>query len=107
MWPGGRKSARERPSSPGYLCLYAGKQGVAKAVAHRGLWALTFDWTDGSSQDLLDPALQSKIAAAICTGAFVGVGMSPPCETFSVAVRPPVRSTERSEGVLELRKLGS
>ncbi|CAE7221564.1 unnamed protein product [Symbiodinium sp. CCMP2592] len=48
-------------------------------------WAITFDWLHGESQDLLRPALQSQILAAVESRVFSAVGLSPSCPTFSAA----------------------
>ena len=104
MWPAGtRVQLHARPDYPGYLCLYAGKRGVAKAVVKAGpLWALTFDWLHGPSQDLLKPALQDALVAAVEARTFAGVGLAPICASFSTAVTPPIRTSQFPEGIPNL-----
>ena len=104
LWPAGqRPSQHSGPSTPGYLCLYAGARGVAKAAVKVGFpWSLTFDWLHGAHQDLLDPRLQERVLESLAGHAFSAVGLSPGCPTFSAAVRPPLRSLDYPAGLPDL-----
>ena len=86
-----RPRAPATPSGPGYLCLYSGSRGVARAAVQVGFaWAVTFDWQHGPQQDLLNPSLQDKIVSAIESGDFAAVGLSPSCPSLCSAMRPAV-----------------
>ena len=102
VWPGHRPAASYRPTQPGYLCVYAGKRGVAKAVAKGGVWALTFDWLSGPEEDLLKPELQDALVSAAEANTFLAVGFAPICSSFSTAITPPIRNNEFPEGLLNL-----
>eukprot|EP00438_Fugacium_kawagutii_P022352 Skav233118 [mRNA] locus=scaffold1342:395006:405928:- [translate_table: standard] len=81
------------PDRAGYLDLFSGERGVARALARKAdVWSLCFDIEDGPDKDLNDPVLRGKIEKMIKAGCFIGVGGGPVCRTFSMAVRPPVRS---------------
>ena len=100
---GRRRKKGERPKSRGYLCLYAGHRGVAKAYAKRTSgWALTFDWLHGPEQDLSDPQLQALLLESVLSGWFLGVGLAPQCSSFSIAVTPPIRSADFPQGLPDL-----
>ncbi|CAE7243715.1 unnamed protein product [Symbiodinium sp. CCMP2456] len=104
LWPAGhRPPAQACPTAPGYLCLYSGSRGVAKAAVKAGFpWSLTFDWLHDSRQDLLDPRLQELLLKSLEGHAFSAVGLSPGCPTFSAAVRPPLRSRDHPTGLPDL-----
>ena len=81
------------PDAKGYLDLYSGTRGVARALVKKGAaWCLCFDIKDGPDQDLECLELRSRIEWLIRAGAFVGLGAGPDCSSFSIAVTPPVRS---------------
>ena len=92
--PDGRRAGPEfKPETRGFLDLYSGAAGVAKAVARTfGTWVLTFDFDRGPEQDLLQPSLREQLLQLVRMQAFLGVGMAPECASFSRAVCPPVRS---------------
>ena len=104
LWPAGQRPPQHSvPSTPGYLCLYAGARGVAKAAVKVGFpWSLTFDWLHGAHQDLLDPRLQERVLESLAGHAFSAVGLSPGCPTFSAAFRPPLRSLDYPAGLPDL-----
>ena len=84
---------------PGALDLYSGRMGVAKCMARCGCpWIVTFDWERDSSEDLLSPTLQGKIKFLIGDGAVSSFGAAPICSSFSVAVTPPVRTSQFPRG---------
>ena len=63
------------------------------------VWALTFDWLHGASQDLLDEQLQLRILRALEDRLFAAVGLAPICSSCSTAVTPPIRSAQFPEGL--------
>ena len=90
---------------PGFLDLYSGSKGVARAAAAKsGRWVLCFDFAFGASQNLLDPELQRRILELLGRKAFIGAGGGPVCSSFSRAVRPPVRSRDHPLGVPQCRE---
>ena len=91
------------PTHAGFLDLYSGERGVAKAIAKRcSSWSLCFDLEDGPNQDLNDKALRKKLETMIRSGCFLALGGGPVCSSFSMAVRPPVRSAEFPYGLPSL-----
>ena len=87
------------PDAKGYLDLYSGTRGVARALVKKGAaWCLCFDIKDGPDQDLECLELRSRIEWLIRAGAFVGLGAGPDCSSFSIAVTPPVRSDSAPYG---------
>ena len=101
VWPDGlRPTASARPDASVYLGLFAEKCPVAREFVRLGnRAALSFDWQHGSSQDLSNPELQSRLRAAASQGAFCCIGMSPPGSTFSQAAQPRYRSRQFPAGV--------
>ena len=88
------------PDFAGYLDLYSGVKGVAKAVARSGrLWSITFELEDGDFQDVLSPQNVQLIRDLLqhlcvdCLGAAIF------CCSFSRAVRPAVRSRLCPDGL--------
>ena len=92
--PGGRRHRGDFGfSRKGYLDLYSGKAGVAKAIARKyRVWALTFDYDHHCSEDLLDPKVQARVIQLLRSKSVLGVGLAPECASFSRAVTPAVRS---------------
>ena len=92
-------------SRKGFLDLYSGSFGVARALARRsGCWVLTFELLRDASEDLLEPGCQSKILALVEAGAFYYcVGGGPVCSSMSRAIRPPVRSAAHPTGLPDCR----
>ena len=89
-----------RPSFAGYLDLYSGKKGVARAVAERGLsWSVTFEIEDDPMQDVMSPKNDRIIRSLISSGAVHTLGAAIFCSSFSRAVRPPVRTSTDPEGL--------
>ncbi|CAE7946657.1 unnamed protein product, partial [Symbiodinium sp. KB8] len=90
-------------SRPGGLDLFSGVGGVARALVRHGCpWVLTFDCLRGASQDLSASALQRELLELLRSGAFLCLGGSPPCASFSRALAPPVRSAAVPAGVPHL-----
>eukprot|EP00435_Cladocopium_sp_Y103_P073431 s469_g43.t1 len=88
------------PLRAGFLDLYSGEKGVAKHLKKLGTtWSLCFDLADSPAQDLDDPDLRRRIERLIDLGCFVGMGGGPVCASFSMAVRPPVRSAAEPYGI--------
>lgn len=92
--PDGRRcSAGFIPKQRGFLDLYSGAAGVARALAKRyGVWVLSFEYEHCPSEDLLEPSTQDYIMTMINAGCFYGVGAAPECCSFSRAITPAVRS---------------
>ena len=85
---------------PGALDLYSGRAGVAKALVAGGCpWVLTFEITRSSKEDLLLPENQQKVLRLIVLRAVRCVGSALVCKSFSVAMTPPVRSSQFPRGV--------
>ena len=99
--PDGRRCAEGfRPTQRGFLDLYSGAAGVARALAKRyGVWVLSFEYEHCPSENLLCPETQEHIMAMIDAGCFYGVGAAPECCSFSRAITPAVRSREYPEGL--------
>ena len=90
--------------SPGALDLYSGRMGVARTMITLGCpWVVTFDWERDAAENLLDSALQDDIKFLITDGAILSFGAAPICSSFSVAVTPPVRSSQYPRGIPGLR----
>jgi hypothetical protein len=88
------------PDFAGYLDLYSGQKGVAKAVTRsKRCWAITFELEDSFSQDLSIPENRSLVAELISLNAVHTVGAAIFCRSFSRAVRPPVRSKDKPAGL--------
>ena len=76
----------------GFIDLYSGKAEVARQISKQfGVWVLTFDFTHGENQNLLDKDLQERILELIRSGAVLGIGAAPECSSFSRAITPAVR----------------
>eukprot|EP00438_Fugacium_kawagutii_P006915 Skav203581 [mRNA] locus=scaffold935:89412:94199:+ [translate_table: standard] len=87
------------PERAGFLDLFSGEKGVAKALQkHCNVWSLCFELEDGADQDLSQPTLRSLLEQMLREGCFIGVGGGPVCRTFFMAVRPPVRSKTEPYG---------
>ena len=84
----------------GVLDLYSGKAGVAKELANLyGCWVLTFDYTHGDDQNLLDPDIQKRVFDLVAAGAFWCFGAAPECASFSRAITPAVRTRAQPAGI--------
>ena len=89
-----------RPSFAGYVDLYSGKKGVARAVVEKGLgWEVTFEIEDDPSQDVMSSTNNRIIRSLVTLGAVHTLGAAIFCSSFSRAVRPPVRTSSNPEGV--------
>ena len=87
----------------GCLDLFSGKFGVARQLVRCGApWVLTFEWERSSDEDLLQPQLRTKLRRMIAVGCFKAFGAAPICASFSVAVTPPVRSSQFPRGLPNL-----
>lgn len=92
-----------RPDFAGYLDLYSGKRGVAKAVSSsKFCWSITFEIELGSEQDVLLKENQMLIKELISSKAVHTCGAAIACRSFSRAVRPPVRSRQFPEGLSQM-----
>eukprot|EP00439_Symbiodinium_sp_Y106_P034509 s3508_g4.t1 len=92
-------------SRKGFLDLYSGSFGVARATASRsGCWVLTFEICRSAAEDLCDLELRRRILDLIGSGAFYCCGAGPTCSSMSRAVRPPVRSAAYPAGFPDCRE---
>ena len=93
------------PKECGFLDLYSGKKGFAKACVQLGApWVLTVDFLDGPQCDLLDSTVRSRIWFLLKSGVFLHVSAAPICASFSTAITPPVRSVLEPKGILPIRE---
>ena len=84
----------------GALDLYAGSHAVSRALLRRGCpWVISYDVAHGSEQDLLDAGNRAKVEELIVSGKVDSVGLAPPCNSFSAAVTPAVRTLCFPRGV--------
>ena len=98
--PGGRRARPGfLPKRKGFLDLYSGKAGVARQLSKQyKVWVVTFDFTHGASQNLLDEQVQKSIFDLLEAGAFLGAGAAPGCCSFSRAITPAVRDHQHPFG---------
>ena len=88
------------PSQPGFLDLFSGKKGFARACVKFGCpWVLTFDFKDGPHCDLLDFDLRKKIEFLVTRGVFCHVSAAPSSGSFSRAIGAAVRSRAEPQGI--------
>ena len=88
------------PQCKGYLDLYSGQKGVARAIVEEAaVWSLTFEIEDGEAQNLADSELRVLIGRLIQLGVFFALGAAIFCRSFSRAVRPPIRSRMSPRGL--------
>ena len=87
-------------SGPGYLDLFSGSRGLAKAVVSTTkTWVLTYDISHDLSEDLLSFPVQRLILKMVRAKCFRAMSAGPVCASFSTAVTPPVRTREFPAGV--------
>ena len=87
-------------SGPGYLDLFSGSRGLAKAIVGTAkTWVLTYDISHDLSEDLLSFPVQRLILRMIRASCFRAMSAGPVCASFSTAVTPPVRTREFPAGV--------
>ena len=92
------------PTIPGFLDLFSGRKGFAKAACRLGApWTLTIDIEDGPQCDLLDPSVRRKLERLIEAGCFLQVSAAPNCCSFSRAITPAIRSRDELLGIQPLR----
>eukprot|EP00438_Fugacium_kawagutii_P011433 Skav235906 [mRNA] locus=scaffold256:299189:305925:- [translate_table: standard] len=92
------------PTCPGFLDLFSGRKGYAKAACRYGApWVLTIDYNDGPQFDLLNPKLRSMIFRLLQAGFFLHVSAAPICASFSKAITPAVRSPSEPLGITPIR----
>ena len=85
--------------APGAVDLYSGRMGVARTMLLFGCpWVVTFDWERDPSEDFLDGELQIRIKFLLRDGAVLSFGAAPICSSFSIAVTPPVRTSQFPRG---------
>lgn len=89
-----------RPDFAGYLDLYSGAKGIAKMVVSLGsCWALTFETSDDSAQDVLASDNKALIESLLLLSCVFGFGAAIFCGSFSRAVRPAVRDRQHPYGL--------
>ena len=87
-------------SQPGALDLFSGSKAVSRALLRHGCpWVISYDYDHGPEQDLLKESNRAKIEDLITGGKVDAVGLAPPCNSFSAAVTPAVRSLRFPRGV--------
>lgn len=87
-------------SEPGALDLYSGRAGVARALIAAGCpWVVTFEVTRSTAEDLTQTEVKRKIIRLIQLHAVKVCGSALVCRSFSVAITPPVRSSQYPRGV--------
>ena len=90
------------PDFPGYLDLYSGKKGIASAICKSGkAWALTFEIEDSLAQDLSLEQNRTLVESIIRLEAVHTLGAAIFCQSFSRAVRPPVRTKKNCLGGID------
>lgn len=88
------------PTEKGFLDLYSGKKGFARAAVRYGAaWVLTVDFLDGPQCDLLDPKVRRRIEFLLESEVFIHFSAAPICSSFSRAITPAVRDKEHPEGL--------
>ena len=95
------------PQAPGFLDLFSGERGVAKALLKHQEWSLRIDLSHGPKEDVMDPTWQAKLRKLVRLGAFSGAGGGPVCTSFSMAITPAVRSKESPYGLPDVSDSGS
>ncbi|CAE7248000.1 unnamed protein product [Symbiodinium sp. CCMP2592] len=94
-------------SAPGWLDLFSGSRGFAKAAkalaAAAPGWVLCVDVSHGLDEDLLRTDLQKELLRLIRGRAFHGVSAGPVCSSFSGAITPCWRTKEFPQGRPDLR----
>eukprot|EP00438_Fugacium_kawagutii_P022650 Skav224874 [mRNA] locus=scaffold1112:121111:123981:+ [translate_table: standard] len=87
------------PRKQGFLDLYSGERGVAiETVKMASTWVLCFDLEHSPAEDLNNLRLRQQLELMVDAGCFAGLGGGPVCASFSMAVRPPVRSVTEPLG---------
>ena len=87
-------------SGQGWLDLFSGSRGVAKAFAAMvPCRVLCYDITHDAAEDLLGSEVQKEIRWLVANKAFAGVSAGPVCSSFSTAIAPAWRSKEHPEGL--------
>ena len=75
------------PQEPGFVDLFSGKKGFAKACVRHGCpWVLTFEIKDGPHCDLTKPEVRNKIEFLLSNGVFRHLSAAPTCSSFSRAI---------------------
>lgn len=93
------------PTRPGFIDLYSGKKGFAKAAIRYGApWVLCVDIEDGAQCDLLCPAVRRRIQLLVKSGLCIHLSAAPICSSFSRAITPAVRSREFPKGLAGVSK---
>ena len=86
-------------SGSGWLDLFSGSRGLAKAMARVApCWILCYDLLHSQDEDLLSYKAQQEILRLIRVEAFRGFSAGPVCSSFSTAIVPAWRTKEFPEG---------
>eukprot|EP00435_Cladocopium_sp_Y103_P047846 s453_g14.t1 len=87
------------PKRAGFLDLFSGERGVAVSLSRQCCtWSLCFDLEHSPLEDLDDANLRDELIQLIRLGCFIGAGGGPVCSSFSMAVRPAVRTSQEPYG---------
>ena len=93
------------PTRPGFIDLYSGKKGFAKAAIRYGApWVLCVDIEDGAQCDLLCPSVRRRIEFLVKSGVCLHLSAAPICSSFSRAITPAVRSRDFPKGLAGVSK---
>lgn len=99
IWPEGKRNI-DALRSPGHLDLFSGSRRAPTALTKKtGCWTLCYDIKNSAREDLLSSCIQKELLDLLEAGCFVSVTGGPVCSSFSRAVCPAVRSSERPEGL--------
>ena len=88
------------PTQPGFLDLFSGARGFAKAALRLGCpWVLVVDVKDGPQCDLLRDDVRVKIEMLVKHHVFVHISAAPVCASMSRAITPAVRTKAHPRGI--------
>ena len=86
-------------SGPGWVDLFSGSRGVAKALVEAApWWVLCYDLKHDQEENLLFPTVQAEVIELLASGAVLGFSADPPAGTFSSAISPAWRTKAEPRG---------
>jgi len=92
-----------RPSRPGALHLFADSTRMVQKLLQQGApWVLAVGSQDLAVDETGDSTIWPRLVELLRDGAFAAWQATPPCRSFSMAVRPPVRSFDLPRGLTGL-----
>lgn len=77
-----------------FLELFGGKGRIAKSLRRAGFAAASLDTANDQNQDICSPSFLRRLKQLIRDGVIRGIWLGPPCQTWSIACRPAVRSQQ-------------